>query len=80
MLGSSQQFEGEAGSRYIDESEVLTPADEFVIWKWINNTICKWSKESLVSALRRIEEGVPWLEQKGEPGTGNVVGFLSHPY
>lgn len=64
---------------YIDESEVLTPADE-------ENHIDKWSftvpfvcgATNLGEALRRIGEGACLIRSKGEAGTGNVVEAVRH--
>jgi len=67
------------GVDYIDESEVLTPADE-------DNHIDKTKFEvpfvcgatSLAEALRRIGEGASMIRTKGEAGTGNVVEAVRH--
>ena len=64
---------------YIDESEVLTPADE-------SNHIDKWpfkvpfvcGATNLGEALRRIAEGAAMIRSKGEAGTGNVVEAVRH--
>src|SRR3712207_4171313 len=64
---------------YVDESEVLTPADEA-------NHIDKWSFKvpfvcgatNLGEALRRIAEGAAMIRSKGEAGTGNVVEAVRH--
>jgi pyridoxal 5'-phosphate synthase pdxS subunit len=64
---------------YIDESEVLTPADE-------ENHIDKWDftvpfvcgATNLGEALRRISEGACLIRSKGEAGTGNVVEAVRH--
>ena len=64
---------------YIDESEVLTPADEA-------NHVDKWGFEvpfvcgatNLGEALRRIGEGAAMIRSKGEAGTGNVVEAVRH--
>ena len=64
---------------YIDESEVLTPADE-------TNHIDKWSftvpfvcgATNLGEALRRIGEGACMIRSKGEAGTGNIVEAVRH--
>jgi pyridoxal 5'-phosphate synthase pdxS subunit len=64
---------------YIDESEVLTPADE-------ENHIDKWAftvpfvcgATNLGEALRRISEGACMIRSKGEAGTGNVVEAVRH--
>ena len=63
----------------IDESEVLTPADEkHHIWKWDFTTPFVNGARSLAEALRRIEEGVAMIRTKGEPGTGNVAEAVTH--
>ena len=63
----------------IDESEVLTPADEFRhIWKWDFTTPFVNGARSLAEALRRIEEGAAMIRTKGEPGTGNVAEAITH--
>jgi pyridoxal 5'-phosphate synthase pdxS subunit len=67
------------GVDYVDESEVLTPADE-------ENHIDKWSftvpfvcgARDLGEALRRIGEGAAMIRTKGEAGTGNVVEAVRH--
>lgn len=67
------------GIDFIDESEVLTPADE-------NNHINKWDFEipfvcgatNLGEALRRINEGAAMIRTKGEAGTGNVIEAVRH--
>ncbi|MCL6105859.1 MAG: pyridoxal 5'-phosphate synthase lyase subunit PdxS [Actinobacteria bacterium] len=64
---------------YVDESEVLTPADE-------SNHINKWKFKvpfvcgaiNLGEALRRISEGAAMIRTKGEAGTGNVVEAVRH--
>ncbi len=63
----------------IDESEVLTPADEMHhIWKWDFTTPFVNGARSLAEALRRIEEGASMIRTKGEPGTGNVAEAITH--
>ena len=63
----------------IDESEVLTPADELRhIWKWDLTTPVVNGARSLAEALRRIEEGASMIRTKGEPGTGNVAEAITH--
>ena len=63
----------------IDESEVLTPADETRhIWKWDYTTPFVNGARSLPEALRRIEEGAAMIRTKGEPGTGNVAEAITH--
>jgi pyridoxal 5'-phosphate synthase pdxS subunit len=59
------------GVDYIDESEVLTPADEV-------NHSDKWAFTNLGEALRRIAEGAAMIRSKGEAGTGNVVEAVRH--
>jgi pyridoxal 5'-phosphate synthase pdxS subunit len=63
----------------IDESEVLTPADEDRhIWKWDYTTPFVNGAKNLGEALRRIEEGCAMIRTKGEPGTGNVAEAVTH--
>ena len=63
----------------IDESEVLTPADEYHhIWKWDFTTPFVNGARSLGEALRRVEEGAAMIRTKGEPGTGNVAEAIYH--
>lgn len=67
------------GVDYIDESEVLTPADEQYHLLKSNFTVpfvcgCR----DLGEALRRIGEGTSMLRTKGEPGTGNIVEAVRH--
>ncbi|HWL65774.1 MAG TPA: pyridoxal 5'-phosphate synthase lyase subunit PdxS [Actinomycetota bacterium] len=67
------------GVDYIDESEVLTPADE-------SNHVNKWDFDvpfvcgatNLGEALRRLGEGAAMIRSKGEAGTGNVVEAVRH--
>lgn len=69
----------EADVDMIDESEVLTPADEkHHIWKWDYITPFVNGARSLGEALRRIEEGASMIRTKGEPGTGNVAEAITH--
>jgi pyridoxal 5'-phosphate synthase pdxS subunit len=69
----------EAGVDMIDESEVLTPADEERhIWKWDFTTPFVCGARNLGEALRRIEEGASMIRTKGEPGTGNVAEAIKH--
>jgi pyridoxal 5'-phosphate synthase pdxS subunit len=64
---------------YIDESEVLTPADEeFHINKWAFKTPFVCGARNLGEALRRIGEGASMIRTKGEAGTGNVVEAVRH--
>jgi len=63
----------------VDESEVLTPADELHhIWKWDFTTPFVNGARNLGEALRRIEEGAAMIRTKGEPGTGNVAEAVTH--
>jgi pyridoxal 5'-phosphate synthase pdxS subunit len=64
---------------YIDESEVLTPADEanhIDKWKFKVPFVC--GATDLGEALRRIAEGAAMIRTKGEAGTGNVVEAVRH--
>ncbi len=64
---------------YIDESEVLTPADEvFHINKREFTVPFVCGARDLGEALRRIGEGASMLRTKGEPGTGNIVEAVRH--
>lgn len=64
---------------YIDESEVLTPADEeFHIDKHIFKVPFVCGAKNLGEALRRIGEGASMIRTKGEAGTGNVVEAVRH--
>lgn len=64
---------------YIDESEVLTPADdEFHIDKTIFNVPFVCGAKNIGEALRRIGEGASMIRTKGEAGTGNVVEAVRH--
>ena len=68
-----------SGVDMIDESEVLTPADESShIWKWDFTTPFVDGAKNLGQALRRIEEGASMMRTKGEPGTGNIVEAVRH--
>ncbi|WGE66165.1 pyridoxal 5'-phosphate synthase lyase subunit PdxS [Actinobacillus equuli subsp. equuli] len=67
------------GVDYIDESEVLTPADEeFHLLKSEYTVPFVCGCRDLGEALRRIGEGASMLRTKGEPGTGNVVEAVRH--
>jgi pyridoxal 5'-phosphate synthase pdxS subunit len=69
----------ELGVDYIDESEVLTPADEqFHINKHPFKVPFVCGARDLGEALRRISEGAAMIRTKGEPGTGNVVEAVRH--
>ena len=64
---------------YIDESEVLTPADEaHHIDKWRFNVPFVCGATNLGEALRRISEGAAMIRSKGEAGTGNVIEAVRH--
>nr|WP_179196003.1 pyridoxal 5'-phosphate synthase lyase subunit PdxS [Bacillus sp. OV166] len=67
------------GVDYIDESEVLTPADEEYHLdkrKFVVPFVC--GARNLGEALRRVGEGASMIRTKGEPGTGNVVEAVRH--
>ncbi len=67
------------GVDYIDESEVLTPADEANhIWKHDFKVPFVCGCRDLGEALRRIAEGAAMIRTKGEAGTGNVVEAVRH--
>jgi pyridoxal 5'-phosphate synthase pdxS subunit len=64
---------------YIDESEVLTPADEaHHIDKWAFQIPFVCGATNLGEALRRISEGAAMIRSKGEAGTGNIVEAVRH--
>src|SRR5436309_4316360 len=67
------------GVDYIDESEVLTPADEahhVDKWRFTVPFVC--GATNLGEALRRISEGACLIRSKGEAGTGNIVEAVRH--
>lgn len=67
------------GVDYIDESEVLTPADDqYHIDKHAFKVPFVCGARNLGEALRRIAEGAAMIRTKGEPGTGNVVEAVRH--
>ena len=67
------------GVDYVDESEVLTPADEeHHIDKWAFTVPFVCGARDLGEALRRIGEGSAMIRTKGEAGTGNVVEAVRH--
>jgi pyridoxal 5'-phosphate synthase pdxS subunit len=69
----------EIGVDMIDESEVLSPADEIRhIWKWNYTTPFVNGAKNLGEALRRIDEGAAMIRTKGEPGTGDVSQAVTH--
>src|SRR5918998_390703 len=64
---------------YIDESEVLTPADDrFHILKHDFKVPFVCGARDLGEALRRIAEGAAMIRSKGEPGTGNIIEAVRH--
>src|SRR5947208_16043673 len=67
------------GVDYVDESEVLTPADEaHHVDKWQFTVPFVCGATNLGEALRRISEGAAMIRSKGEAGTGNVVEAGRH--
>jgi pyridoxal 5'-phosphate synthase pdxS subunit len=67
------------GVDYIDESEVLSPADEaHHIDKWAFTAPFVCGATNLGEALRRISEGAAMIRSKGEAGTGNIVEAVRH--
>jgi pyridoxal 5'-phosphate synthase pdxS subunit len=67
------------GVDYIDESEVLTPADEsHHVWKHDFKVPFVCGCRDLAEALRRIGEGAAMIRTKGEAGTGNIVEAVRH--
>src|SRR5438094_5624214 len=67
------------GVDFIDESEVLTPADEhFHVDKFAFTVPFVCGARDLGEALRRIGEGAAMMRTKGEAGTGNVVEAVRH--
>jgi pyridoxal 5'-phosphate synthase pdxS subunit len=67
------------GVDYVDESEVLTPADEaHHIDKWAFTVPFVCGATNLGEALRRVSEGACMIRSKGEAGTGNVVQAVRH--
>ena len=67
------------GVDYVDESEVLTPADEkHHIDKWSFTVPFVCGATNLGEALRRISEGACMIRSKGEAGTGNVIQAVRH--
>ena len=67
------------GADYIDESEVLTPADDkYHVDKHSFKVPFVCGARNLGEALRRIGEGAAMIRTKGEPGTGNVVEAVRH--
>jgi len=67
------------GVDYVDESEVLTPADEaHHVDKWAFTVPFVCGATTLGEALRRISEGACMIRSKGEAGTGNIVEAVRH--
>jgi pyridoxal 5'-phosphate synthase pdxS subunit len=67
------------GVDYIDESEVLTPADEaHHVDKWAFTAPFVCGATNLGEALRRVGEGAALIRSKGEAGTGNIVEAVRH--
>jgi pyridoxal 5'-phosphate synthase pdxS subunit len=67
------------GVDYVDESEVLTPADEaHHIDKWAFTVPFVCGATDLGEALRRVSEGAAMIRSKGEAGTGNIVEAVRH--
>jgi pyridoxal 5'-phosphate synthase pdxS subunit len=67
------------GVDYVDESEVLTPADEkYHVWKHDFKVPFVCGCRELGEALRRIHEGAAMIRTKGEAGTGNIVEAVRH--
>jgi len=67
------------GVDYIDESEVLTPADpDYHVNKWGFTIPFICGARNLGEACRRLAEGAAMIRTKGEPGTGNVVEAVRH--
>jgi pyridoxal 5'-phosphate synthase pdxS subunit len=64
---------------YVDESEVLTPADlEHHVDKWAFDVPFVCGATNLGEALRRISEGAAMIRTKGEAGTGDIVNAVTH--
>lgn len=67
------------GVDFIDESEVLTPADDvYHIWKQAFKSPFVCGARNLGEALRRIAEGAVMIRTKGEPGTGDIIEAVRH--
>jgi pyridoxal 5'-phosphate synthase pdxS subunit len=67
------------GVDYIDESEVLSPADEaYHVDKWAFTVPFVCGATNLGEALRRISEGACMIRSKGEAGTGNIIEAVRH--
>jgi pyridoxal 5'-phosphate synthase pdxS subunit len=77
-LGEARQLEA-LGVDYIDESEVLTPADDkYHLDKHAYNVPFVNGAKDLGEALRRIAEGAAMIRSKGEAGSGNIVEAVRH--
>ncbi len=69
----------ELGVDYVDESEVLTPADpDHHVNKWDFTVPFVCGARNLGEACRRLAEGAAMIRTKGEPGTGNVIEAVRH--
>jgi len=67
------------GVDYVDESEVLTPADpDYHVNKWGFAVPFVCGARNLGEACRRLAEGAAMIRTKGEPGTGNVIEAVRH--
>jgi len=67
------------GVDYVDESEVLSPADEaYHVDKWAFTVPFVCGATNLGEALRRIGEGAALIRSKGEAGTGNIIEAVRH--
>src|SRR6476661_3510222 len=67
------------GVDYVDESEVLTPADEsYHVDKWAFTVPFVCGATNLGEALRRLTEGAAMIRSKGEAGTGDVSNAVTH--
>src|SRR5262245_28496978 len=67
------------GVDYVDESEVLTPADApSHVDKWASTVPFVCGATNLAEALRRISEGAAMIRSKGEAGTGNIIEAVRH--
>lgn len=79
ILEAIRDSKGDRGVDFIDESEVLTPADEqFHLYKHDYKVPFVCGCRDLGEALRRIGEGAAMIRTKGEAGTGNIVEAVRH--
>src|SRR6202045_2637225 len=77
-LGEARQLQS-LGADYIDESEVLTPADDkYHLDKHAYTVPFVCGARDLGEALRRIAEGAAMIRSKGEAGSGNIVEAVRH--